>query len=85
MLRAACQRFGVTEAQLFSAERGSVSPARWALSYVLTQRCGWSCLRVADLLHKDHTSVLYGVRRAIALRRSSEQFFDGVQVIEDAI
>lgn len=40
---------------------------------------------MARLLDMDHTSILYGVRRAKGLLRTSEPFFEAVRMIEDHV
>lgn len=85
LLQATSRLFGVSEKQLQSSDRLGVSEARWALAYVLVERVGWSYSRVARLLHKDHTAVLYGHRKAQALRRTDPVFCEAVQMLEDSI
>ncbi len=85
LICAAAQIFGVTEESLRSDDRSDASLARWALSYVLIDRVGWTAARVGRLLDKHHTTILYGYRRASEMRDSSEQFFNAIAMIEDQI
>lgn len=85
LLASTCRVFGVTEGQLHSSDRAGVSEARWALSYVLINSCGWSYSRVGRLLNKNHAAIIYGNYRASEMRKNSEAFYEALQIIEGAI
>jgi len=85
LLSATCEIFGVSRDSLRSSDRGQATLARWALGYVLTDTVGWSALRAGQFLHKHHTAVLYGNRRASEMRENDEHFFNALRMIEDQI
>lgn len=83
LLVCACLHFGVTQEDIRSKNRSAqMVRARWALSFVLIDRVGWSLTRVGELLHKHHTAILHGWRESRALLRTDEDFFDAVQLLE---
>jgi len=85
LMCATCNIFGVSAERLLSSDRGDATLARWALSYVLIERVGWSASRVGRLLSKHHTAIAYGHRRASDMRDNDEQFFNALCMIEDQI
>lgn len=65
---------------------GNISRARFALALVLNQDCGWSYPRIAGLFNLEgHAAALRGARKAKALLRSDEIFFEGVKLLKAEI
>lgn len=55
---------GFTVPQLTGAQRHrGVVRARWAVMLALHRR-GWSTVQIGRLLGRDHTTIMYGLRRA---------------------
>lgn len=78
-----CSMFGVTFGDLRSKRRGHVTLARWALAYMHRQHLGWSYERIADLLGKEHSAMLYGYTQScILLHERIQPFADAVELLE---
>ena len=64
---------GVTLEQMQGPQRyRPIVRARWALIAALRER-GWSLLRIGRFMNRDHTTVLYALRREAERRISSEE------------
>jgi len=67
ILRAVCTTFGVSLAELVGPRRFSrLTPARHAAAWAL-RKAGLGVVEAGEALHRDHTTVIYSVRRAEAL------------------
>lgn len=64
ILRAVCDLFGVSLAELRSPRRfARLTPARQAAAYAL-RWAGIGLVECGALLHRDHTTIVYSVRQA---------------------
>ena len=79
--------FGIDdELDVFREGRSqNLTLARWAVMFVLHHHVGWGKRRVARFLQKDKAAVVRGLRRAEALRRSSEVFHAAILELEQEI
>jgi len=83
VVSAVCQRFRLSEADLYSQRRlPMLVRARWLVEYLMIERYGWSQPRVGKLLGLHHTSVLHGYRRAQELRRTDQTFYEHIEELE---
>lgn len=84
VVSAACEFFGIEDRTLLFSKRrrGELSPARWAIAFVLLTHAGWTLTRVGTLLGKDHSSVHYGREKAAELIRIDPLFFAACQRLE---
>ena len=69
--------FGISRGAIFSSNRSAlVAEARMALAWALRQ-AGWSLEAIGDYLHRDHTTIIYGLetieRRAQQNTRIAER------------
>lgn len=75
--------FGVTYCDLRGRKRGDITLARWALAYLHRQHLGWSYERIADLIGKEHSAMLYGYTQAcVLLHEDIEPFASAVAHVE---
>lgn len=75
VLDAVCAEFGAPrDLVLGVARQADVALARH-VAMALGQRClGYSLPRIGKLLHRDHTTVLHGVRRVARLAKDDAEF-----------
>lgn len=73
--QAVCEVFGVCKADLISPLRaGFIIRPRFALMYLGYYLTHHSTTTVGKFLERDHTTIIHGLRRAIALKRSDKDF-----------
>tara|TARA_R100000808_G_scaffold19902_1_gene43133 strand:+ start:173 stop:526 length:354 start_codon:yes stop_codon:yes gene_type:complete len=64
MVRVLRQFNGIEPASLFSARRrGSMVIWRWRIFYLATNDLGMSSTQIGKLMHRDHSTVLYGLEQ----------------------
>lgn len=87
LLNRACQFFGVDDPEeVFCKTRApNVTLVRWALSYVLNTQVGWGKQKIAKFLSKDKSSIIYAIRQAQGLYRTSPVFHEAIQQLEEEI
>ncbi|MEE2691243.1 MAG: DnaA/Hda family protein [Pseudomonadota bacterium] len=85
-LAAAAQAFGVEEADLKGrAQRQTIVRVRHAFVYVAREVLRESFPRIAATLGRDHSTVMNGYQRALALLARDQKFRDGVAAIKAAL
>jgi len=60
----------------------NVTYARWAIAYTLFNHFGWIKGRIAKLLVKRRFSIINGIAKAEALRKTDPIFFEALQRLE---
>lgn len=72
LVRGIAERHGLTIDDLTGQSTAKrVVPARWEAMTALRNR-GWSLTQIGNYLHRDHTTVLYGLRRHAGLPASQK-------------
>jgi chromosomal replication initiator protein len=58
---------------------------RWIVMCFLKEKLEWSYPEIGKFLKRDHTSVMHGVKRALALKREDPKIAEAFTAIEDAL
>lgn len=73
--RAACAYYDVTRAELTGARRwADLVTARWTAIYLAARTTGLSLLTLGRMFNRDHSTLLYALRRVEARRRRDRAF-----------
>lgn len=64
LMKKCARAFNTTPEALVSEHKHRpICHARWSLYWALRQRFGWSYPRIGRMCARDHTSIIYGIRR----------------------
>ena len=81
LVTAASLATGVAESRIYSSSRTPlVCSIRWAL-FVILRRRGWSLTDIGNAFFRDHTTVLFGLRKASALLDADPRFSSFVSLL----